>query len=90
MVKIRVAGIFSGLPMNELLEERYQAGDTPAALLGRLDKRKAVQRRFFSKVVKSGNGIFLLNGNRLELNDLKQKQLADGDEISVLSAIAGG
>jgi molybdopterin converting factor small subunit len=89
-IKIRVAGVFGGAPTNELLEEPFVKGDTPASVLGRVDKRKAFGRKFFGKLLKNGGAVLLLNGERLEHSEMKKKELKEGDEISVLSAIAGG
>jgi hypothetical protein len=89
-VKVRVAGIFGGSPTNEATEERLQADDTPHTVLKRLDKKKLFGRKFFSVLMKRDSAIFLLNGNRLGPLELKLQKLSGGDELSVLSAIAGG
>jgi hypothetical protein len=90
VVKVRVAGIFGGSPTNEVAEEQLQEGDTPYTMLKRLDKRKVFGRKFFSVLMKRDSAIFLLNGDRLGPPELKCQKLAAGDELSVLSAIAGG
>jgi hypothetical protein len=90
IVNVRVAGIFGGLPTNEVAEEQLQEGDTPYTMLKRLDKRKVFGRKIFSALIKRDAAIFLLNGNRLDPSELKLHKLAAGDEMSVLSAIAGG
>jgi molybdopterin converting factor small subunit len=90
IVNIRVAGIFRGIPTNELLQEWLQVGDTPSAVLARLDKKKVLGRKFFSSLMKQNQIVILLNGERLETADTKRKRLEADDEISVLSAIAGG
>ncbi|MBI5117147.1 MoaD/ThiS family protein [Candidatus Poribacteria bacterium] len=89
-IRVRIIGAFVEQSLNTAFEEPFTKDDTPQAVFTRLDKRKALGRRFFTTVVKRGQATFLLNGDRLDLpNDLKRK-LNDGDEISVLSAIAGG
>jgi molybdopterin converting factor small subunit len=87
---VRVTGVFLGSPMNESFEEEYREGDTPKKIFARLDKRKALGRRFFHSVVKGNRGTFLLNGNRFDMPAALKDPLKDGDEISILSAIAGG
>jgi molybdopterin converting factor small subunit len=47
-------------------------------------------RKFFKSVAKNGQATFLLNGDRMDLPESWDQPLNDGDEISVLSAIAGG
>jgi molybdopterin converting factor small subunit len=90
IISIKVAGVFSGAPLNKSLQEPYFQGDTVKRVLERLDKRKVLGRRFFKQVMKQGRAVFLLNGDRLELPGSRTKPLNAGDEISVLSAIAGG
>ena len=89
-IHIRVAGIFGGRPLNEMFEEPARENDTPKKVLARLDKRKAMGRKFFSGVVKGGRATLLLNGERLDSSEAMDRPLDDGDEISVISAIAGG
>jgi sulfur carrier protein ThiS len=90
MVNIRVAGIFQGVPTNELMQEPLRAGDTPSVILARLDKKKVLGRKFFSSLMRRNQIVILLNGERLEPAETKQKRVEENDEISVLSVIAGG
>lgn len=89
-ITVRVTGVFLGNPLNETFEEAFRENDTAKKLFARLDKKKALGRKFFSGALKSGRATFLLNGDRLEIPDALSRPLAEGDEISVLSAIAGG
>lgn len=89
-IVVRVTGVFLGRPMNESFEEEFREGDTPKKVFARLDKKKTLGRKFFRSVVKGGLGTFLLNGNRLDMPTALNDRLNDGDEISILSAIAGG
>ncbi len=89
-IKVRVAGLFGGSPLNEAFEEAFRQDDTPRKIFARLDKRKVLGRKFFSRVIKDGRGTVLLNGKRLDALEALDERLSDGDEISVVSAIAGG
>jgi molybdopterin converting factor small subunit len=89
-ITIRVTGIFLGDPLNKTLVQEFKAGDTSRKLLKRLDKEKALGRKFFASTLKSSRATFLLNGDRIEIPEMLDDPLTDGDEISVLSAIAGG
>ena len=89
-IHIRVAGVFGGTPLNETFEEPVKKNDTPKKILARLDKKKVMGRKFFRGVVKGGRATLLLNGERLDSSKAMDKTLADGDEISIISAIAGG
>jgi molybdopterin converting factor small subunit len=93
-ITVRVTGIFIGDPVSKAIVQDFRTGDTPKKILSRLDKDKALGRelgrRFFGKALKSGRATFLLNGDRLDIPDDLDRPLTEGDEISVLSAIAGG
>jgi molybdopterin converting factor small subunit len=89
-ITVRVTGVFLGDPLNQTLEEPFREGDTPKKILARLDKKKALGRKFFRGTLESSRATFLLNGDRLEIPSALNEPLSDGDEISVLSAIAGG
>ena len=89
-IQIRVAGVFLGSPLNKTFEEPFRQNDTPKKILARLDKKKALGRRFFRSALKGGHATLLLNGDKLEIPEDLNRRLNEGDEISVLSAIAGG
>jgi len=73
-----------------MFEEPLKENDTPKKIFARLDKKKTMGRKFFTGVVKGGRATVLLNGERLDSLDAMNKAICDGDEISVISAIAGG
>ena len=89
-IRVRVTGVFTGRPINETFEEPFRQQDTLKRILARLDKKKVLGRRFFSSIVRNERAAFLLNGNRLDIPEALNKPLTVGDEISVISAIAGG
>ena len=89
-IAIRVTGVFLGRPLNRTFGEEFRQSDTPKKVFARLDRKKALGRKFFKGAVKSGQATFLLNGDRLDLPEALNHTLCDGDEISILSAIAGG
>jgi molybdopterin converting factor small subunit len=89
-IQIRVAGVFGGTPLHETFEEAFKENDTPKKIFSRLDKKKQLGRKFFGRVVKGGRATVLLNGGRLDSPQALDAPLQDGDEISIISAIAGG
>lgn len=89
-ITVRVTGLFLGRPLDQTFGEDFREGDTPKKIFARLDGKKVLGRRFFAGTVKSGRATFLLNGDRLDMPGALNQNLSDGDEISVLSAIAGG
>lgn len=89
-IRVKTSGVFFGQPLNEIFDEPFKDADTPKKVFGRLDKKKALGRKFFKGLIKDGRATFLLNGDRLDMPESLDKRLSDGDEISVVSAIAGG
>ncbi len=85
-----MAGVFGGRPLNEVFDEPYEAHDTPRKIFARLDRRKALRRMSFARLASRGNVTILLNGERLDCPESLDENLTDGDDISVLAAIAGG
>jgi molybdopterin converting factor small subunit len=73
-----------------VFEEPFRDKDTPKKILNRLDKKNVLGRRFFAGVVKGGRATLLLNGERMDSSESLDKSLVDEDEISIISAIAGG
>jgi molybdopterin converting factor small subunit len=89
-IQVRVAGVFGGAPLNEAFEEPFKENDTAKKILSRLDKKKVLGRKFFGGMIKRGRATLLLNGERLDSPEALNRRVSDGDEISVISAIAGG
>ena len=60
-------------------------------LLKRLDKERVADKGFFRQVMKGRQGVTLmLNGERLDITDMKKTVIHDRDELSVMSPITGG
>jgi len=60
-------------------------------LLGKLDKKGPMEKGFFKSVLKGREGVtLLLNGERLDLSDVKKTVIRDGDTLAILSPITGG
>jgi molybdopterin converting factor small subunit len=89
-IQVRVIGAFLERPLNKSFDEPFTTNDTLQSVFVRLDKRKTLGRKFFSRIIKQGQVTLLLNGDRLDLPEDMKRPLRDGDEISILSAIAGG
>lgn len=89
-IRVRVMGVLLGHPLNETFEEPLIQNDTPSDVLNRLDKKKVLGRKFFSRLIREGSATFLLNGDRLDLSEVPRTLLKEGDEISIISVVAGG
>ena len=60
-------------------------------LLGKLDREKVAEKGFFRSVRKGRQGLtLLLNGERLDISDMKKTRIHDGDDLTIMSPITGG
>jgi len=90
-VKVRIAGFILGKSINESFEEEITEGITLEEMFNVLNKQKRVGKGFFAGLLtKPGSISILLNGDRVVFPQDGQIKLKDGDEIAVLSPIAGG
>jgi len=90
-LKIRVAGFILGKSINESFEEEFKEGTSLGDMFKALNKEKRVGKGFFAGLMtKPGSISVLLNGDRVVFPQDEQIKLKDGDEIAVLSPIAGG
>lgn len=90
-MKVRIAGFILGKSINESFEEEITEGITLEEMFNVLNKQKRVGKGFFAGLLtKPGSISILLNGDRVVFPQDGQIKLKDGDEIAVLSPIAGG
>jgi molybdopterin converting factor small subunit len=60
-------------------------------VLARLDKNGIADKGFFRSVLRGRTGLtLLLNGERLDLEEDRKKEIRDGDELAILSPLTGG
>ncbi len=77
--------------LNEKIEIEAGKGIRLDKLLGRLDKMGKPEKGFFKAVRKGRQGVtLLLNGDRLDVSEVKKTFIQEGDELAVLSPISGG
>ena len=77
--------------LNEGIEIEVGKGLQLHKLLGRLDKMGKMERGFFRAVRKGRQGAtLLLNGDRLDVSEIRKTVLREGDELAILSPISGG
>ncbi len=92
-VKIRVAGVILGKAIKESFEHEIVDGASIEGLFKALDKdkKKRITKGFFTGLLTMPRPpSILLNGDRLVPSQDARKTLKDGDEIVILSPIAGG
>ncbi len=77
--------------LNEKVEIEVGRGLRLDKLLGRLDKMGKPEKGYFRAVRKGRQGVtLLLNGDRLDVSEVKKTVIREGDELAILSAISGG
>jgi molybdopterin converting factor small subunit len=77
--------------LNEKIEIEAGRGLRLDKLLDRLDKMGKPEKGFFRAVCRRRQGAtLLLNGDRVDLSELRKTVIREGDELAVLSPISGG
>ncbi len=90
-VKVRVAGFIKGKTVNQSFEEEVEEGTTLRDLFKVLDGQKRVGRGYFMGLLTMTNPpSILLNGDRVVVTRDSGILLKEGDEVAVISPLAGG
>jgi hypothetical protein len=85
-------GLIDGRSVNRSGTVRLAQGDTAGIFFRRADKElNLAKEKPFRRAFRQGvRPTVLINGDRLEMPEEKNRILRDGDEISVLLAVGGG
>jgi molybdopterin converting factor small subunit len=91
-VRVRIMGPIDGQSVNASGTVFLKEGDTVKKLFKQVDaaldlKKQKPFRRAFKQGIRP---VVLLNGDRIDLPQEENCGLTDGDEISVILAVAGG
>lgn len=91
-IRARIVGLFDGRSVNASGTVQLAEGDTAETFFQRADKALGLAReKPFRRAFRQGvRPTVLINGDRLEMPEEKDRVLRDGDEISVLLAVGGG
>lgn len=90
-VKVSIVAFAGGKAINKILELELKEGSTLMDMFNFIEKRGDVDRGFFKTILSQRRPVtVLLNGMRVNLSEERKKNLSDGDEISIVSPIAGG
>ena len=91
-IRARIAGIIEGNPVHSEQDIELKDGVTVKTFFKNADKAMGFKKpKYFKLSVKQGVApTILLNGDRLDLPEGYKRQLAEGDEISVIVPMSGG
>jgi len=77
--------------VNESFEEEVAEGTTLEKLFQQVDRSRRFKKKYFKEILSAPRPpVVLLNGNRVEVPEELGEKLNEGDEVSVVSPIAGG
>ncbi len=91
-VQIKIAGPIDGRSVALSGTVELRQGDSIKKLLKKADAlAETKSHKPFRKAFRQGvSPVILLNGERIDLNEGKNRTLKEGDEVSVIVAIGGG
>jgi len=90
-VSVKIMVMLGTKMVNESFEEEVAEGATLDQLFRQVDKSKRFKKKYFKEIFSAPRPpVVLLNGNRIEVPEEAGEKLNEGDEVSVLSPIAGG
>jgi len=90
-VSVKLMVLLGAKMVNESFEEEVAEGTSVEQLFRQVDGSRRLQRKYFQEALSAGRPpVVLLNGSRVEVPEELGEQLKDGDEVSVVSPIAGG
>jgi sulfur carrier protein ThiS len=90
-VKLHVRAFIDGRMLRVATDVDAQEGDRLKDLLKRLRRTGTVDSSVARQILRGNPGVMVLrNGERLAMPGAANEILADGDEVSVLTPMAGG
>ena len=91
-IRARIAGIIKGNPVHAEQDIELKDGSTVKSFFKYADKAIGFKNpKYFKLSLKQGvMPTILINGDRLDLPEGYARQLADGDEVSVIIPMSGG
>ena len=90
-VSVKIMVMLGTKMVNESFEEEVAEGSSLNHLFAQVDKSKRFKRKYFKEILAAPRPpVVLVNGNRIEAPEELGETLKDGDEVAVLSPIAGG
>jgi len=90
-IKVKLAGMVNLKMINQVYEEEVDGGIKLADLFKRIDKKGGWGNNYFKKILKLPTPpVLLVNGEPVELEEIKNYVVNAGDEVALLMPMAGG
>jgi len=90
-VKVSIVAFLGVKAVNKVLDVEISDGSTILDLFNKIEKDGEVEKEFFKTMLSQRRPVtVLINGERIDISKDKKRKLSNGDEISVVSPIAGG
>lgn len=90
-VKVSIVAFLGVKAVNKVLDVEISDGSTILDLFNKIEKDGEVEKGFFKTMLSQRRPVtVLINGERIDISKDKKRKLSNGDEISVVSPIAGG
>jgi molybdopterin converting factor small subunit len=90
-VKVKLAGMIDSKMVNQVYEEDVSEGVKLAEVFKQIDKKAGWGRSYFKKILKLPTPpVLLLNGEQVDLDQINEVGVNDGDELALLMPMAGG
>ncbi len=90
-IEVKILMVIKGEIINRDLEEDLEEGKCLKELLKKLNKSGMFPRRFLRAMLKTSKfAIILHNGDRVDMAQVENRLLADGDKVAILSPMGGG
>ncbi len=90
-VRVKIAGMIDRKMLNRVYDEEVREGLKLKELFEQLDKSQGKGQNYFKKFLKLPTPpVILINGDQIELSEVLETVVKDGDEIALLMPMAGG
>jgi molybdopterin converting factor small subunit len=90
-VKVSIVAFLGVKVVNKVLDVEISDGSTILDLFNKIEKDGEVEKGFFKTMLSQRRPVtVLINGERIDISKDKKRKLSNGDEISIVSPIAGG
>lgn len=90
-IEVKILMVIKGEIINRDLKEELEEGKSLKDLLKKLNKTRIFPRGFLRSMLKTSKfAVILHNGDRVDITQVENRLLTDGDKVAVLSPMGGG